>query len=119
MQFDQVRHVALALPDTSEAPHFEYTSFRVRGKIFATAPPSEECLHLFVGEEDRVAMLALEPEFVEELIWGKKVIGLHITLARAKPEIVADLLRQAWFRKAPKRLTAQIANPANEPELSA
>jgi hypothetical protein len=26
----------MTLPETTEAPHFEATSFRVRGKIFAT-----------------------------------------------------------------------------------
>jgi hypothetical protein len=30
------RAVAMTLPETTEAPHFEATSFRVRGKIFAT-----------------------------------------------------------------------------------
>jgi len=35
----QVRQFALAMPEASEAPHFDMTSFRVRGKIFATMPP--------------------------------------------------------------------------------
>lgn len=30
--------LALSFPETSEAPHFDKTSFRVRGKIFATPP---------------------------------------------------------------------------------
>ena len=41
---------ALSLPDTTEAPHFKYTSFRVAGKIFATAPPDEATVNIFVDE---------------------------------------------------------------------
>lgn len=32
---------ALALPEATEAPHFERTSFRVRNKIFATLAPEK------------------------------------------------------------------------------
>ena len=39
MTLDDVRSFALSLPETTEAPHHERTSFRVRGKIFATALP--------------------------------------------------------------------------------
>jgi len=31
------RRLAMSLPEVTEEPHFEYTSFRVRGKIFALA----------------------------------------------------------------------------------
>jgi hypothetical protein len=36
-----VRTVAMTFPETTEAPHFEATSFRVRGKIFATIPGNQ------------------------------------------------------------------------------
>lgn len=32
---DTLRHLALSLPETTEEPHFEKTSFRVKKKIFA------------------------------------------------------------------------------------
>jgi hypothetical protein len=46
-----LRRMALALPDTSEAPHFDRAAFRTSRRIFAT-------LH----EESGVANLKLEPE---------------------------------------------------------
>jgi YjbR len=46
MNVAQVRRYALSLPDTTEEPHFEYSSFRVRGKIFVTVPPDEEHIHV-------------------------------------------------------------------------
>lgn len=104
MKIDQVRRFALSLPEVTEEPHFHFSSFRIHGKIFATVPPGEESLHIFVTEEEREAALALEPGFIEKLYWGKRVAGLRISLAKAKPAVVTRLLAQAWSRKAPKGL---------------
>jgi hypothetical protein len=38
MRLATARHFALSLPEAVEAPHFEKSSFRVKGKIFATVP---------------------------------------------------------------------------------
>jgi hypothetical protein len=53
MDLSAARQYALTLPEVSEEPHFDYTSFRVRKKIFVTAPPNGEYLHIFVPEELR------------------------------------------------------------------
>ena len=104
MRIDRVRRFALSLPEAVEAPHFDHASFRVGGKIFATVPPDQRHLHVFVGEEQREPALALHPGFIEKLPWGGKIVGLRITLAQAEPAVVETLLRQAWATKAPKRL---------------
>ena len=75
MTLDQARHFAMSLPETTEEPHFHYTSFRVRGRIFATAPPGDEDLHVFVTAEQRDAALAREPDFLEALRWGTLEAG--------------------------------------------
>ena len=100
----QVREFALALPETTEEPHFHLTSFRVHKKIFATAARDDEYLHVFIPEEDRAAALAAEPDFLEELHWGKRVVGVRATLASAKAPAIKRLLEQAWSNKAPKKL---------------
>ncbi len=106
MKLEQVRRIAMSLPSVTEEPHFTYTSFRVAGKIFATAPPDGEHLHVFVEEEQRQLAMALEPEPLEVLTWGKRVVGLRVVLPKAKPALVKKLLLQSWARKAPKRLLA-------------
>jgi hypothetical protein len=102
---DRVRRHALSLPETAEQPHFAYTSFRVRGKIFATAPPDGQHLHVFVDEQQREFALAVHSAFVEKLWWGGKVAGLRVDLAKADAKAVDELVRQAWARKAPKSLS--------------
>ena len=106
MTLDQVRRFALSFPESTEEPHFHYTSFRVRGKIFATAPPEGEYLHLFVSAEDRAATLEQNPDFLGELYWGKRVAGLRVLLPGARADVVNALLGRAWSHKAPKRLAA-------------
>ena len=104
VKLQRARSYALSLPETSEEPHFEYSSFRVRGKIFATVPPNGEQLHIFVDEEERDPLIEAEPEVFEALHWGAKVVGVKVTLAHANARTVNHLLLQSWKRKAPKRL---------------
>lgn len=104
MKLAEVRKIALSLPETTEEPHFNYSSFRVGGKIFATVPPEGEHVHVFVSEEQRERALALEPGWIEKLFWGKKAVGLRIALEKAKPALLEALLAEAWRGKAPKRL---------------
>jgi hypothetical protein len=106
MKLEQVRRIALSLPCVNEEPHFKYTSFRVGGKIFATAPPEGEHLHVFVEEEQRQLARALDPDSLEPLTWGNRVVGLRVALSKVKPSLVKRLLEQSWSQKAPKHLLA-------------
>jgi hypothetical protein len=108
VKLEQARRYALSLPETTEEPHFESTSFRVRGKIFATAPPGGAHLHVFVEEEQRAPLIAAEPQTFEALHWGSKVVGVRVSLARARTGTVQRLLIESWRRKAPKRLTTGL-----------
>lgn len=115
MKASLVRDYALSLPEATEQPHFDYTSFRVRGKIFATMPPEEEHLHVFLGPELRAAALDSWPSFLEELKWGKKVLGVRVSLDLATPAVVKRLLSQAWHDKAPKSLRPQLGASQRPP----
>jgi hypothetical protein len=108
MNLNDARRIAMSLPEVTEEPHFKYTSFRVRGKIFATAPPEGGHLHIFVADEDREVAQLMEPGFVEKLLWGGKVRGVRVALSRAKMPVVASLLKKAWLRRAPKALAATV-----------
>lgn len=107
MKYSTVRNYALSLPDATEAPHFKYRSFRVRDKIFVTAPPGEETIHIFLPEAQREQALALHPQFVDKLVWGTSVTGVRVTLAGAEPAVVKALILAAWQYKAPKTLREQ------------
>ena len=106
MRIDQARRFALSLPEATEQPHFEKSSFRVRNKIFATVPPSGQYLHVFVDEHETRASVAEDPSVFEELWWGKRLSGVRVSLRPADPQRVFELLEEAWRRKAPRRVVA-------------
>jgi hypothetical protein len=103
-----VREFALALPGTTEEPHHEMSSFRVAGRIFATVTPDETRLHVFVQEPEISAAVADDPTAFEPLQWGKAVRGLRVQLSAAPADRVRELLTEAWLRRAPKRLAAEL-----------
>ncbi len=103
MTLAEVRDLAMNLHGSTESPHHRYTSFRLRGRIYATAPKEGGFLHVFVDEPDRDRMLRLDPGTYEKLGWGSKVVGLRVDLGRALRDDVEALLRTAWQRKLPKR----------------
>jgi len=107
VNIQEARRLALALPEATEEPHFHLTSFRVRGKIFATAAPDGSYMNVFVDDQEREVVVAADPKAYETLKWGKKAY-LHVHLGAAKARDVELLLRQAWERRAPKQLVAQL-----------
>lgn len=106
MNYEAARKFALSLPEACEEPHHHMSSFRIRGKIFATVPPEETYLHIFVPEERREAALAVNPQACEKLWWGKKVVGIRLALAESDKDLVENLLEAAWAEKAPRSLAS-------------
>ena len=75
----------------------------MRGKIFATAPPRQTHLHLFVSGAVREQTL-MHPQWAHKLLWGSEVVGLRIELATAAPAVLKQLIGLAWTYKAPRAL---------------
>ena len=73
---EDARRFALSLPGVTEEPHFDMSSFRVRGKIFVTIPPDAGRPHVFVDEPEVDACVAEDPAAFEPLRWGQRIRGL-------------------------------------------
>lgn len=114
MKISVVRKHALAMEATTEEPHHDYSSFRVRGKIFVTIPPGEAFIHVFVGEEDRARALAMYPEFIEKLMWGSKALGLRVALDQAEPSVVKALVTRAYETRVAKDAGPKRARSAGK-----
>jgi hypothetical protein len=71
MTLEEVRRFAMSLPEVTEEPHFDKSSFRVRGKIFATAPTDGEHLHVFVDEHETLASVAEDPRRIRGVVVGQ------------------------------------------------
>ena len=102
VKLEDARKFALSLPDTTEEPHHNYGSFRVRGKIFVTIPPGGDLLHIFLPEQERELALAMDPAFLEPVHWGNKVLGVRAKLPLARKAVVLRLIEQAHTFKSAK-----------------
>jgi hypothetical protein len=100
---DEARALALALPEAAEADHHGRPSFRVGGKIFATLP-DEDHMNVMVDPDGVRTAVEAEPAACAERWWGKRLAAVTVSLARADAALLAELLADAWERRAPKRL---------------
>lgn len=100
---DDIRRVALALPEAYEAPHFHMASFRVGKKVFCTLHVPEPRIMLKLDPEDQHNLS--DGEVIEPVpgTWGKHG-STYVWFEKLEPERLPDLMRLAWARVAPKRL---------------
>jgi hypothetical protein len=68
------RKIALSLPETAEAMHFESPAFLVKGKIFATLHEKPGRATLKLVPEQQEMMTSAEPAVFERVpnFWGDK-----------------------------------------------
>jgi hypothetical protein len=105
----QARKIALALPEATEEDHHDITSFRVRGKIFATVPDDTH-LRVMVDEIEIRAAVAENPQACQEFYWGKRLACVVVDLKLANLALVRDLLTDAWIGKAPAKLVRELGD---------
>jgi hypothetical protein len=96
---EQARQLALALPEAVEQDHHGRPSFRVAGKIFATQW-DEDHLNVMLGEGGILTAIHDDPEACEEVWWGKRLAAVRVDLRRVDEEVLANLLEEAWERRA-------------------
>ena len=100
---DEVRAIALALPEVTAGDHHGRTAFRLGTKVLATQWTGTQ-LNVLVDES---TARAAEGGPCGLLWWGKTLSGVRVDLTEATPDLVADLLEEAWTRRAPARLRSR------------
>jgi SAM-dependent methyltransferase len=107
---DQVRQLALALPEAVEHDHHGRPSFRVAGRIFATLWDRD---HINVMLDEGGIHTAVEgsPGACREFWWGRRLAAAQVDLTVADEGLVRDLLADAWERRAPGRLVRERVHP--------
>jgi predicted negative regulator of RcsB-dependent stress response len=78
-----------------------------RAQLFEVVTRPRETM-LSADKDTISAAVAAEPGLFEELWWGRQLIGLRVRIDATPPERVQALLVEAWRRKAPRRLAAQL-----------
>jgi hypothetical protein len=107
---EEARRLALALPEALEQDHHGRPSFRVGGKIFATLW-DEGHMNVMLDQAGILTAVQSMPEVCAEVWWGKRLRAVRVALDRVADQQLAELLADAWERKAPRRLTSASERP--------
>ncbi len=104
---DDVRRVALSLPETSEKPYNHLPGFRVKSNLFARIHEQPEVMMIGCADlEEKEELMAAQPD---TFFSTKHYDGYPAVLVRLPTIGVAELtelLVEAWRRSAPKRVLA-------------
>ena len=105
VDIDTFRQIALSFPEVTEQPHFEKPSFRIGKKIFATLDigQNQACLKLSEIDQDVFSAFDRTVIFPVPNKWGKQG-WTYLHLSKVRKDILADALKTAYCRVAPKRL---------------
>ncbi|MBM7089577.1 MmcQ/YjbR family DNA-binding protein [Streptomyces sp. NPDC056956] len=103
---DDVRRIALSLPDTTEKIAWSMPTFRVAGKMFATLPEDETSLAVRCPEQERDELVLAEPEKFWIAGHEARFAWVRARLAALEDEEeLRDILADSWRQAAPPRLT--------------
>ena len=98
-----LRRIALSLEGTTEAPHFERTSFRVK-RIYATMPADGKTAYLMLTPDEQEFKCLTAPDAFAPIpnAWGRKGWTI-IMLANVSIKELEAALKIAWAHGQPKR----------------
>lgn len=101
--------IAKALPEVTEAPHFEKHAFKVKNKIFATLNQKEHRATVKLNPKDQDLFCLHDKNAVFPLPnkWGKSG-WTHIQFEHVKDEVIEDILMAAYVEIAPPNLSKNL-----------
>lgn len=101
---DEVREIALSLPEAEERETWRSVTFRVRNKIFVIMSDDGTNASVKASREEQKALIAEAPEtFTYPAYVGRHGwVGVDVT--RIGRDHLRELVTEAWRMTAPKRL---------------
>ena len=109
MTFDDVRRIALALPEVEEKVTWESDlTLRVRDKIFAIGGEGSDRVSIKASLETQAELLEMDPATFARSAYVGRFGWVTVELARVDPGLLESLVRDAWRRTAPKKLAATL-----------
>ena len=106
--WDDIRALALALPEVEESTSWGKLAFRVRGKWFAGESPHEEgALVLRCDGDERPLMLAARPDLYWTTPHYRDPRYVLVRVEAIDRDELAERLADAWALAAPKSLRAR------------
>ncbi|MFD7687675.1 MmcQ/YjbR family DNA-binding protein [Streptomyces sp. NPDC059781] len=102
---EDVRRIALSLPDTTEKVAWSMPTFRVAGKMFATLPEDETSIAVRCPKEERDELALAEPGKFWIAGHEAQFAWVRVRLAALENEDeLRDILADSWRQAASARL---------------
>jgi hypothetical protein len=105
--FETVRRLALRLPGVEEGTSYGTPALKVRGKFLLRLREDGETVALRLGFDEREMLMKADPEAFFLTDHYRNYPAVLIRLAAVDPDLLREVLEQAWRRLAPKRLVAE------------
>lgn len=98
------RQLAFSFPGTTEAPHFEKTSFRVKKKIFASLSIEKQLACLKLSLIDQSVFCAYDKSIMYPVPnkWGQQG-WTYVELKKVKKSMLKDALATAYNETSRKK----------------
>ena len=103
-----VRRVALALPETSEAPSYGTPAFRVRKKLFARMLDDGVSIVVKCDFDHREFLVESRPDVFSVTPHYLAYPMVIVQLATVGRDLLAEILAEAWRHAAPPKLAEQV-----------
>src|SRR4051812_8596299 len=103
---DDVRRLALGLPEASEKLRYGTPGFYVRSNLFARIRTDEETVVVKVDIGERDLLMGAEPETFFITDYYRDFPNVLVRLAAIDEDELLEMLTDSWRRVAPKRLLA-------------
>jgi hypothetical protein len=101
---DELRRIAMSLPEAEERETWGSATFRVRGKIFVIMSDDGTGASVKATRDEQSALIAEDPE----TFTFPAYVGCHgwigVDVHRIGAEHLRELLTEAWRMTAPKRV---------------
>ncbi|HEX2647467.1 MAG TPA: MmcQ/YjbR family DNA-binding protein [Candidatus Dormibacteraeota bacterium] len=118
MTFYEFRRLCLAEPEAVELETWGEATFRVGGRIFAMGAPEGKSISLKASLADQSGLVAMDPRTFSVAAYTGRFGWVNVRLSRLSADLGARLVRNAWERTAPRRLTRAVSStktPADVP----
>jgi hypothetical protein len=104
---DDVRHIAMSLPRTTEHLVRDHTKFRVGRLVYASVSADEERMGFGFPKEERVALVGSEPDkFMMPLRSDERYNWVRARLPVLDVDELRELLIDAWCMVVSKKAAA-------------
>jgi hypothetical protein len=106
--FEDVRELALELPETEESTSYGTPAFKVRKKLFARMREEGDVLVVKVERDERAALIESEPDVYFYTPHYENYGFVLVRLDAVDRAELREILTDSWRLAAPERLIAEL-----------